>query len=110
MSEIKNEQPEPENAATSRRDFLKLAGGLAVAAGVAQVAMSNMTAKASSGGEEGKGPQWGMLIDINLCIGCQYCTFACEAVNNLADDMRYCVVTNETTQSGQEFLDRKSVV
>ena len=104
MSEIKNEQPEPENAAVSRRDFLKLAGGLAVAAGVAQVAMSNMTVKASSGGEEGKGPQWGMLIDINLCIGCQYCTFACEAVNNLADDMRYCVVTNETTQSGEEFF------
>jgi len=104
MSEIKKEQPDPEKNTTSRRDFLKLTGALVAAAGVAQVAMSNMTAQASSGGEEGKGPQWGMLIDINLCIGCQYCTFACEAVNNLADDMRYCVVTNETTQSGEEFF------
>ena len=104
MSEIKNEQPEPEKNRTSRRDFLKLAGALAVTAGVAQVAMNQMTVNASSGGEEGTGPQWGMLIDINLCIGCQYCTFSCEAVNNLADDMRYCVVTTETTQTGKEFF------
>lgn len=104
MSEIKNEQPEPEKNRTSRRDFLKLAGALAVTAGVAQVAMNQMTVSASSGGEEGTGPQWGMLIDINLCIGCQYCTFSCEAVNNLADDMRYCVVTTETTQTGKEFF------
>ena len=104
MSEIKNEQPETEKNRTSRRDFLKLAGALAVTAGVAQVAMNQMTVNASSGGEEGTGPQWGMLIDINLCIGCQYCTFSCEAVNNLADDMRYCVVTTETTQTGKEFF------
>ena len=104
MSEIKNEQPETEKNKTSRRDFLKLAGALAVTAGVAQVAMNQMTVNASSGGEEGTGPQWGMLIDINLCIGCQYCTFSCEAVNNLADDMRYCVVTTETTQTGKEFF------
>jgi Fe-S-cluster-containing dehydrogenase component len=104
MSEIKNEQPEREKSRTSRRDFLKLAGALAVTAGVAQVAMNKMTVNASSGGEEGTGPQWGMLIDINLCIGCQYCTFSCEAVNNLADDMRYCVVTTETTQTGKEFF------
>jgi Fe-S-cluster-containing dehydrogenase component len=104
MSEIKKEQPDSEKNAASRRDFLKLAGALAGAAGVAQVVMGAMTAQASSGGEEGHGPQWGMLIDINLCIGCQYCTFSCEAINNLADDMRYCVVTTETTQSGKEFF------
>jgi Fe-S-cluster-containing dehydrogenase component len=104
MSDIKKEQPASEKNATSRRDFLKLAGALAGAAGVAQVAMNNMTVHASSGGEGGEGPQWSMLIDINLCIGCQYCTFACEAINNLADDMRYCIVTTETTQSGKEFF------
>ena len=103
MSEIKKEQSASENNA-SRRDFLKIAGALACAAGVTQVVMTNMNVQASSGGEEGAGPQWAMLIDINLCIGCQYCTFACEAVNNLADEMRYCVVTTETTQSGEEFF------
>jgi len=106
MSEIENEQTVTEKSQTSRRDFLKLAGALAGAAGVTQLVMGNMTASASveSSGEEGTGPQWGMLIDINLCIGCQYCTFSCEAINNLADDMRYCVVTEETTQSGDKFF------
>jgi len=90
---------------TSRRDFLKLAGALAGAIGVTQLVVSNKTARASSGdGEGGTGRQWGMLIDINLCIGCQYCTFACDAVNNLAEDMRYCIVTSETTQSGDPFF------
>ena len=104
MSEQEKEQTAPEKNSTTRRDFLKLAGALAGAAGVTQLAIGGMNASASSGHEEGAGPQWGMLIDINLCIGCQYCTYSCEAINNLADDMRYCVVTTETTQSGDEFF------
>ncbi len=91
---------------TTRRDFLKLAGAVVAAAGVTQlVAAKTLSARAASGvGEGDSGHQWGMLIDINLCIGCQYCTYACNAINNLADDMRYCVVTTETTQSGDEFF------
>lgn len=106
MSELEKEKPvSKETSATSRRDFIKLAGSLAGAAGVTKLFMGNSTtARASSGGEDGTGHKWGMLIDINLCIGCQYCTFSCEAINNLADDMRYCVVTTETTQSGEEFF------
>lgn len=104
MSENKNEQPASENAA-SRRDLLKLGGALAGAAGLTQLALTAGTQVArASGGEESSGPQWGMLIDVNLCIGCEYCTFACEAINNLADDMRYCVVTSETTQNGDQFF------
>ena len=106
MSELEKEQSAPEEkSTTSRRDFIKLAGALAGAAGVTKLFMGSATAaRASSGGEEGTGHKWGMLIDINLCIGCQYCTYSCEAINNLADDMRYCVVTTETTQSGDEFF------
>ncbi|GAB1469855.1 hypothetical protein MASR2M66_07320 [Chloroflexota bacterium] len=103
MSEQEKEQTAPEKK-TSRRDFIKLASVLTAAAGITQFAANGMKVKASSGGEEGKGPQWGMLIDINLCIGCQYCTFSCDAINNLAEDMRYCIVTTETTQSGDEFF------
>ena len=94
-----------KNDASSRRDFLKLTAALGGAIGLTNLTVLNgMKASASSGEDDGTGHKWGMLIDINLCIGCQYCTFACEAVNNLADDMRYCVVTTETTQSGDEFF------
>lgn len=94
-----------ENGSVSRRDLLKIAGGLAVTAGLTQlISLKSLASTAEAADINPDGVKWGMLIDINKCIGCDYCTYACQAVNNLADDMIYCVVTTETTQNGTEFF------
>jgi len=105
MSEPQESVTTPEKGNLGRRDLLKLAGALAGAAGLAQfISISTLALREKRSEVAEGGPKWGMLIDINKCIGCNYCTYACQATNNLADDMLYNVVTTETTQNGTDFF------
>ena len=50
-----------------------------------------------------EGHRWGMLIDLRKCIGCQYCVYACQAVNDVLDDMRWNEYYPEITETGMPF-------
>ncbi len=99
------DKKDTENKAISRRDMLKITATAVGAVAVTQVAsLPGLSHKNKSEGGEGE-HKWGMSIDINLCIGCKYCTYACQAVNNLRnDDMLYNIVTQETTPNGTEYF------
>ena len=59
-----------------RRDFLKVAGGGAVAAGASGAAEARQNLKPPPDGV-------GMLYDATLCIGCKACMVKCKEVNGM---------------------------
>ncbi|MDF1499760.1 MAG: 4Fe-4S dicluster domain-containing protein [Anaerolineales bacterium] len=99
----------------TRRDFITVA---------ATVAGSAVTAKALTTGplspfselqqQQVNGDQlkehpsgeghWGMVIDLDACIGCSYCTWACNAVNDVYPDKTWNIVVDERTSAGHKFF------
>jgi Fe-S-cluster-containing dehydrogenase component len=47
--------------------------------------------------------RWGMVIDLKKCIGCEYCIYACQAINDVPDDMRWNVYLIDKTEDGNTF-------
>jgi molybdopterin-containing oxidoreductase family iron-sulfur binding subunit len=100
----------------TRRDFLTIAGA---AAGSVVAAQALTTGPLSPFGTfkqaqlEGlhededhttEGPHWGMVINLDRCIGCAYCQRACNATNDVASDKPWNLVVEERTSTGTSFF------
>lgn len=100
----------------TRKDVLVLAG---VAAGSALSAVvltsgplspfAGLQREQLATGEETSGHgasgehHWGMVINLDTCIGCEYCLRACSATNDVASDRPWNIVVQEETSTGSPF-------
>ncbi len=73
-----------ERVCTDRRTFLKSAATVAAAATVAGCEQAPRTGK-----------RYGMVIDLQKCIGCNTCAVACKAENHTPPGVSYMVVLEE---------------
>lgn len=100
-------------ARLTRREFL----GLFAAAGLAPL-IDRLVRPFSPGGSlrallgpasatEGSVHRWAMVIDQGACIGCNYCTYACLATNDVRPDVPWNEVLVQTElANGKVFLPR----
>lgn len=87
----------------SRRQFLMAAA--AVAAGGLGLKLAQRATASGPGGESPH--RWAMVIDQAKCIGCGYCTRACQATNDAPPDMAWTVVLDAGQFGGRDvFLPR----
>lgn len=97
----------------NRREFLKLMAGLGVALAAGEWVRSSFLAHDDPVGEATHSavapnePYWAMVIDLQTCIGCQRCAYACQATNDTASDHLWNIVLHdETTFKKPVFVPR----
>ena len=99
----------------TRRDFLKYAGlggtGIIIAKLAANGWISPLDAINASASDPVAEAQskhrWAMVIDQGKCIGCNYCTYACKAANDIPGDAQWTTLSVEgQTSKGPTYLAR----
>jgi phenylacetyl-CoA:acceptor oxidoreductase subunit 1 len=99
----------------TRRDFLVLAGTAAGSVVAAQVLTTGVLSPFAGlkqrqvTGEEAPVQakseyHWGMVINLEKCIGCQYCQRACSATNDVANDKPWNIVIEDGLDNGRKFF------
>ncbi len=100
----------------TRRDFLTVAGAAFGSAAAAQFLTTGPLSPFSAlkqdqledtpavGHGAATGPfHWGMVINLDACIGCEYCQRACCAVNDVNPEKPWNIVVEEKTSTGNTF-------
>jgi len=100
----------------TRRDFLVVAAAAAGSVVAAEALttgplspFANLKQGQLQGAEAahsavGVGYRWGMVINLDTCIGCEYCLRACSATNDVAPDMAWNIVVEEKGTAGNPFF------
>lgn len=104
------EKSESKTPLLTRRDVLKIGGATGATVLLSQaILLGPWSPDAIQGlhreSEASAEYEWHMGIDLEKCIGCQYCVWACQATNDVPrDDMRWNVGFPERTESGVDFF------
>jgi phenylacetyl-CoA:acceptor oxidoreductase subunit 1 len=99
----------------TRRDFLTLAATAAGSAVAAQALTTGPLSPFSSlkqsqiageeiGGHASSRHQWGMVINLDTCIGCEYCLRACSATNDVAPEAPWNIVQEGRSAAGRRYF------
>jgi dimethyl sulfoxide reductase iron-sulfur subunit len=100
----------------TRRDFLTVAGASLASVVAAQflttgplspfskLKQKQLEGAPDTGHGAATGPfHWGMVINLDTCIGCEYCLRSCSAVNDVAAVKPWNIVVEEKNSSGSTF-------
>ncbi len=79
-------------------------GPLSPFAGLKQVQIENQTVPPGGEGGSPSTVRWGMVINLDICIGCDYCKRACCATNDVQPERPWNIVVADKTSTGHAFF------